>query len=176
MLTNDKLKNLIIRKSRADGELISGLVSVVIIIITTLLMINLMMDVYGRTQIDQVARRYIMILETSDWSRDAGYNGGLATQCRDDLMQIPLVYRAVNGRDGATATSFVNDPNWWKVVYTPNSAVYGARITLTINVPVTNTSWILRRNNGSLVNGAYGIINRSRVIRCVVTKQSTVKY
>ena len=168
------------KKSKGISDLIVSLIAITGLITVSVIMISLMADVYTRTQLDQVARKYILQLEAADIKDYTATIAGI----RSDLWRIPAV---------ADTSAFGKTPNDIKVHITPaaGSRKYGDEIVLELEVPMSRTNFFYFTSNdgkatkdkavdegveGSETNGSFGKIRRNVYSVATVRKQTTVKY
>lgn len=155
------MKKFLIKKAKGQGDLIAAMVVVLGLSVFVLFFISTMGDVLTRTNLDQIARKYILRMESQGELTPNDKNALI-----NEMKSLQAVKKALD--NGA-------DPSLVKVTWqTANNAVntkgkYGDSITLTIECPAVTTAW----NTGGT---AAGMVTRNRVVVYKVTKQSTAKY
>lgn len=153
-------------KNKAIGDYIASLLVIVALTMFTLFFIGAIKDVETRIQIDQVARKYILIMETN------GTLDGYEDEIIKELTRIKQVKNASVSWNGGSGQQG-----------------YGSPITLRVECEAVRTSWIPNvdityeetDDDGNKVtkNGKamWGTISRKEeVLTYVVTKQSIAKY
>lgn len=148
------IKKILKKKEAGASDLIASMVVVLALTVFVLFFIHAIGDVETRTRIDQVARKYILRMEST---------GTLTTDeenaIKAELQNIPSVKQAVGLGGTITVTSNAKNTN----------AGYGNVITLRIDCPACVTSW----NAGGT---AFGLVKRNTYTTYVIEKQSTAKY
>ena len=173
------IKKLITKKNKGVSDLIASLVAIVGLITVSVIMINVIADVYTRTQLDQVARKYILMLEASDIK---DYTDTI-TNIKADLMDINAVQEGV-----ALAGEGMININ---ISPAAGSRKYGDELTLEIKVPISRVNFfytsngenqghstenLTADNGGTQVNGSFGKIRRNIYSIAIVRKETTIKY
>ena len=171
------------KKSKGVSDLVMSIIAITGLVTVSLIMISLMADVYTRTQLDQVARKYILQLEAYK-VKDVSEYDAIEALIREDLWEIPAV--SDTAAFGKTQDSIVVN-----ITYEGTKPKYGDRIGLELKVPVTRTNFFYFVSNdsaelvnkvedkgseGSEVNGPFGRIRRNVYSIATVRKQTTVKY
>ena len=179
------MKNLVTkllkRKHKGFSDLVSSLIAIAGLITVAVVMINVIADVNTRIQLDQVARRYILLLEAADIT---DYTSTIAA-IRDDVWSIPAVQET---------SAFSKSKNDIKVTISPSAGnrKYGDRLTLVIEAPMSRVNFFYNSNGanqgkdvskqvrdpdtGTNVNGSFGKIRRNVYSTAIIKKQTTIKY
>lgn len=158
------VKKLILKKRKGASDLIASVFAIFALSVFALFFINTIGDVYTRTRVDQVARKYILRMESAGTLLSSD-----KTAIENELKQISAVKRAVSA--GKTIKITATGGGGIDVCGTGNNAGYGNTITLKIECPAFITSW------GTAKNETFGLIKRNqKVTTYVVEKQSTAKY
>lgn len=155
-----KLKEMLTRKAKGQGDLIASLFVILALTVFVLVYINSIGDIYTRNQLDQVARKYILRMESS-----GELSNEEETALKQDLMAIKSVKEAV-GTDSSRISVVWNNHE--------GSKGYGSTITLKIECPAIVTNYNKHEGNNN-DQSTYGSIN-GKLVTFTVTKQSTAKY
>lgn len=141
-------------KKEGSSELFASLFAIVAMTLFILFFVNAIGDVDAKTQIDQVARSYILRMESS---------GNLTTDeinsLKSELMKIKAVKDAVD--NGGQITVTFNGDN--------KPRGYGKTITLNIKCPVITTTF---DSEGNIM----GLVDKNKITYFEVNRQSTAKY
>ena len=165
-MKTSKLFKFIKKKQKGQGDLIASLFVVLALTLFVFFFINVIADVNTRIQMDQIARKYILRMETE------GYlTAEEKTAIKDELMSIPSVAAVTDGADISFAGS------------TESSVGYGATIILKISCPAATTAYVApssHEEGGVEVadTSTVGGIQRDETTKKVyiITKSSTAKY
>ena len=169
------------KKHKGFSDLVSSLIAIAGLITVAVVMINVIADVNTRIQLDQVARKYILMLEAADID---DYTSTIAN-IRDDVWAIPAVKETA---------AFSKSKNDIKVSISPSAGNrhYGDRLTLVIEAPMSRVNFFYNSNGanqgrdisqetryadtGTNVNGSFGKIRRNVYSTAIIKKQTTIKY
>ena len=151
------MKKLLIKKRKGQGDLIASLFVLLALTLFVFFFIHSIGDVNTRINLDQVARKYILRMESSG-SLTAEEMEQIKTECN----QIKSVKIATGGSNSPIKVSY-NGTN--------TSTGYGGTITLEIRCPVAVTTY---STEGTFVGKITK--NKDNVVEYVITKQSTAKY
>ena len=155
-LFKKKLNN----KKEGTSDLIASLLVLAFLTLFCYYFINVIADVDTKIQIDQVARKYILRMESSGELTAAEVN-----DIKADLMSIKAV--AATGKTPVVT---------WKGAYEGAKSGYGGTITLTIDCPVTTIKYSTYVNAEGKHGSLLGVLTRDNIVTMHVTKQSTAKY
>lgn len=128
-----KLKKILTSKQRGDGELITNAFTVFVLMVMIIFFIDAYSDLKMKDNLDSVARKYILILETTstingndilvDIDRATGGDG---SKLFEQWYGVPTIKVILEGSDGSRTITI--DEN-----VTDIEAEYGDIITLNIN-------------------------------------------
>lgn len=166
------MKKLLTRKKRGNGDLICSLFVLLAMTVVVLFFIGSIGHVVIRTQIDQVARKYILRMETAGCLTSSDKTALLA-----DLKNIPAVKQLGDSVDIEIVSPTVDK------IDKPQG--YGNEVTLTIKCPAMVMAYIPAHDttvdNGdgtqttTKEHGIMGEFGKKKEY-FTVTKQSTAKY
>jgi len=151
------LSKLLKTKNTGSGDLFASLVVLVALTLFCYYFINVIADIDSRIQVDQVARKYILRMESSG-ELSASERSAMET----DLSHIKAVKKAIDAGNAPVIT-------WSGNNVAGTRAGYGGTITLSAKVPIYMTTYDPDTN-------IMGTIGRDRLVWVNVTKQSTAKY
>lgn len=148
---------LLIKKRKGQGDLIASFFVILALTLFVFFFINTIGDVNTRIELDQIARKYILRMESSGTLTDDEKNNLIA-----ECSNVKAVKTAL-----ALDTS-----KQIEVSFNENGQPkgYGSNITLTIKCPAVVTGYHLE--DGEMI----GSISRKTPITYTITKQSTAKY
>lgn len=147
-----KLLKLGKNKNKGQADLIASLFTIAALAVFVVYFINVIGDVTIRIQLDQIARKYILYMESA---------GELTPENQDSMLTELRSLSAVKKANDLGA----GDP----IITASSKPGYGGTITLTIECPAATTGFT---PGGSI----YGAIMRNNVRTYVITKSSTAKY
>ena len=150
------MRKLIAKKRAGQGDLIASFFVILALTLFVFYFINAIGDVNTRIELDQIARKYILIMEAS---------GGLTTEQEQMIKNECAGVKAVKDRIGSNVDEIT--VTWNDGTQTPRG--YGSNITLEITCPAYATSYIEGDN-------IVGSIKRNRPVNYTIRKQSTAKY
>lgn len=148
------MKKLIKLKGKGSSDLISSLFMILALTIFVLFFIYSIGDIYTKVQMDQVARSYILRMESS-----GKLTSDEIQSLKSELMNIGAVRDAVELGNEIEVTWNSNN----------TSRGYGSKITLEIDCPAVVTGF--NANKGTM-----GLLSRKNTIIFKIKKQSTAKY
>lgn len=152
------IKHLSLKKNKGNSDLISSLFVILALSVFVIFYIGVISDVGTRNNIDQVARKYILRMESEgELSMDN------ESKLIADLMKIPAVKSAI---DGGSENIVVT----WNETKTKRG--YGSTITLDIKCPAMVTGWSKVEGDGTM----FGKVTLKKPLTFHVVKQSTAKY
>lgn len=165
-----RLVRFINKKHKGNGDLIASLFVILALTIFSLFFINSIADINTRIQMDQVARKYILRMESEGYLTASDKSSMIS-----DLMQIPSVKAVTDGSD----ISFSGT--------TESEVGYGGTIILKFSCPAAVTKYVspsthTEGSGDDAVEVAdtttFGGIRRDASTKetYVVTKSSTAKY
>lgn len=155
-LFKKKLNN----KKEGISDFIASLIVLAFLTLFCYYFINVIADVDTKIQIDQVARKYILRMESSGELTAAEVN-----DIKADLMSIKAV--AATGQTPVVT---------WKGASEGAKSGYGGTITLTIDCPVTTIKYSTDVDDEGNHKSLLGVLTRDNIVTMHVTKQSTAKY
>lgn len=159
-MIKSKLKKILTRKEKGQGDLIASLFVILALVFFVYFFINTIADVNTRIQMDQIARKYILYMES------AGYlSNDNADSMKAELASIPSVHAAMS--DGAVIDLTGT---------TMSEQGYGKTIVLQISCPAYCTNYVGTPPDGSERPTTFGGLSRNRMVNYQITKQSTAKY
>lgn len=164
-MKTSKFFKFIKKKQKGQGDLIASLFVVLALTLFVFFFINVIADVNTRIQMDQIARKYILRMETEGYLTDEE-----AAAMKTELCSIPSVGAVATESDIDLTGTTMGSPKG-----------YGATIILDIKCPATTTKYTSpQQDDGSIVveQSSVGSIKRDdttiKVYR--ITKSSTAKY
>ena len=151
------MKKFITKKRKGQGDLIASLFVLLALTLFVFFFINSITDVNTRIQLDQIARKYILRMESS---------GSLTSE---EMLAIKQECNNIKSVNIATGGDISKIKVTWNG--TNEARAYGSEITLKIVCPAVVTTY---KDDGTFV----GSITRNPedAIEYVITKQSTAKY
>lgn len=167
-----KLKKLLVNKAKGAGDLIASMFVILALTLFVFFFINVIADVNTRIQMDQIARKYILRMESE------GYlTAEEESSIKTELLSIPSV-KAVTDESGISLDGSTKDP-----------VGYGATLVLKIKCPAATTVYIGPSGQTEDTDGdgeadssndasAVGTLKRNKntAKTYVITKSSTAKY
>lgn len=156
------MKKLLSKKQSGVSDLIVSILTIFALSIFVLFFVGSFGDVLTRIQIDQVARKYMLRIESSGELTTAE-----VTAIKEELQQIHSVKQAIN--HGGTITV-----RWNKdIAYDGGSVGYGTPIKLIIECPAVVTAISVPSDPKYIED--YPVVWK-RIQTFVVSKESTAKY
>lgn len=156
------MKKLLSKKQSGVSDFIVSIITIFALSIFVLFFIGSFGDVLTRIQIDQVARKYILRIESSGELTSAE-----VTSIKEELTQINSVKKATDAGNKITVS-------WNKgTTYDGGSVGYGTPVKLVINCPAVVTTFSMPESAKYITD--YPIIGK-KVQTFVVAKESTAKY
>lgn len=153
-----KLLKLGKNKNKGQADLIASLFTIAALAVFVVYFINVIGDVTIRIQLDQIARKYILYMESAGELTSENENSLYA-----ELNSLSAVKKAKDLGGGDPVVSWVNSEGL------RDKSGYGGTITLTIECPAATTGF----TPGGTI---YGAVMRNNVRTYVITKSSTAKY
>lgn len=150
-----KMNTLLTRKSDGFSDMVASLIVLVALSIVVLVYVGSIGDIQTKISVDQIARKYILRMETT---------GTLTTE--DRTACIAEIERIAAVKDGTV-----------KITADPVTASYGQSISLTIECKANMTAFEWKPNTpGFNQLSPFGHISRTREQTIISKKQSTAKY
>lgn len=157
------LKKLITKKQKGISDMIASLLVVLALTIFVLFFIQMVGNVNTKIQIDQVARTYMLRMETTGTLTPTE-----AANLKTALSNIDAVKKGLADNETDSTKGIIVKVNGGEP--TSTSAGYGETITLSISCPVETRTFIVGDTDST-----FGSFKR-KVITYTVNKQSTAKY
>lgn len=148
------MRKIFIRKQSGQSDLIASLFVIVALSIFTLFFVHSIGDVDAKIRMDQIARKYILRMESS---------GELTDEEKKEIEKELLSIKAV-----ANAAEKGHSIN---IIWNNNQGAkgYGSAITLRIECPAVTTGVYSK-------GGLMGTFSKNNVQVFIIEKQSTAKY
>lgn len=153
-----KLLKLGKKKTKGQADLIASIFTIAALAVFVVYFINVIGDVTTRIQLDQIARKYILYMESAGELTPENEAGIYA-----ELNDLAAVKKAKELGGGDPVVS------WETSSGVSSKSGYGGTITLTLKCPVATTGY-------NLGVSMYGVIGRNSIRTYVITKSSTAKY
>ena len=152
----------LIKKKKGEGDIIASLFVIMAMILFVLYFINAIGDVNTRTHLDQIARKYILRMESS-----GELTSEEVTAIKTECMSIRAVQEATGGDMGQIEVTWNNNEG---------AKGYGSSITLKIVCPALTTGFdSSEENDETEEQSMYGGFLKKKTYY-TITKQSTAKY
>ena len=167
MNIKQRIKSLLTKKYRGDGELITNAFTIFIIAVMLIFFIGLYNDMKFKDNMDLVGRKYILIMETTntldvddilvDIDRATGGDG---TGQFKNWAETPKVIVTVDGSDGSSTERVTSGT--YEI-----PAEYGDTITLTItgDMKIKTGRWV-----------TLGNVSGNKTANLIISKSSTSKH
>lgn len=154
---------LLVKKQKGEGDLVASLFAILALTMVVYFFIGAIGDVTTRTEMDQVARKYILRMESTG-ELTADDKKALYT----DLYNIRAIKDAVDNMGGKIEIS------WGSSAGTGVKGGYGSTITLNIKCTASVLRYTNIDTNGNNA-GFMGLFGKT-TLDYNVSKQSTAKY
>lgn len=155
------MKKLLIKKNKGNGDMIASILTLFALFIFTMVFMWNIVDTYARLQVDQVARKYILRIESEGTLTDTDLESCIAELKKiGAVSQVPEDKKVISVKATSGKT----------VLTSSTTAGYGNPIRLEISATIKVHGFDTTAS-GSIFGNF-----KSRITTCSVVKESTAKY
>lgn len=159
------MKKLLFKKHKGISDLVASLLAIFALALMLFMFIFAVGDVYTKIELDQIARKYILRIESS---------GELSSEDAAAIKSEVLSISSVEKVDPSGTNIIVT---WGTSEGTATKGNYGSTITLSISCQAAVTKYFTpAHDDDAAFNGLFGSITHKETATYFVTKQSTAKY